>query len=180
MTGGVNAWEGLRAEGAPESGMTYFPDSATPGELLDLAWHLEDGSRRFYAEVAEVIKDEEAAGLLASLATAEEHHKDSLDGLRNELFSSVEKDAADGTGSFSEAGIMEGGIKVSDAIKWASDKDVKTILEFTISAEANAYDLYIKLGRKFDDERSKNIFTVLSKEEMSHLERMGALLEKKV
>ncbi len=180
MTGGVNAWEGLRAEGPPESGMTYFPDSATPGELLDLAWHLEDGSRRFYEAVAEGVKDDEAAALFTSLAVAEEHHKASLDGLRNELFSSAENDISDETGSFSEADIMEGGIKVSDAIKWASDKDVKAILEFTISAEANAYDLYIKLGRKFDDERSKNIFTVLSQEEKSHLERMGALLEKKI
>ncbi len=177
MSGGINAWEGLRSVGAPESGMAYFPDSASPEELLGLAWKLEEGSRIFYAEVAASTKDEDAAGLFTSLADAEEHHKASLVDLRNELFGVQTNDAGNLSGDHDT---MEGGIRVSEAITWASGKDVKTILEFTISAEANAYDLYIKLGRKLDDERSKKVFAVLSLEEKSHLERMGALLEKKI
>ncbi len=177
MSGGINAWEGLKAEGAPESGMTYFPESASAEELLDLAWKLEEGSRLFYAEVASLTKDEEAAVLLSSLAAAEEHHKDSLINLRNELFGVQESGAGDLSG---DGDTMEGGIKVSEALAWASGKDVKAILEFTISAEANAYDLYIKLGRKLEDEQSQKVFTVLAQEEKNHLERMGELLEKKV
>ena len=49
MSGGINAWEGLKAEGVPESGMAYFSDSDRLEELAALAWMLEEGSRRFYA-----------------------------------------------------------------------------------------------------------------------------------
>ena len=52
MQGGINAWKGLVAEGAPESGMAYFSPATKPEELIALAWLLEDGSRNFYLDMA--------------------------------------------------------------------------------------------------------------------------------
>ena len=52
MEGGIKAWKGLVAEGAPESGMAYFSPATKPEELIALAWSLEDGSHKFYSELA--------------------------------------------------------------------------------------------------------------------------------
>lgn len=181
MSGGIHSWQGLTASGAPESGMAYFPDSATPEELIAIAWKLEDGSGKFYLDAAAQISDKETSTLLNSLATAEEHHKESLVQLSHELFDTSEE-AIRNTPVLSDNSedIMEGGIKVSGALAWAADKDAREILEFTMAAEANAYDLYIKMGQKLEDSRAKKIFSALAEEEKHHLERMGMLLKKKV
>jgi len=63
MKGGINAWDGRVAEGVPEAGMAYFSSAVQPEELLGLAWLLEDGSRKFYSEMASMSKDKEAAPL---------------------------------------------------------------------------------------------------------------------
>jgi len=175
------AWKGLTASGAPESGMTYFPDSAAPEELIAVAWKLEDGSGKFYLAAAAQIDDKETSGLLRSLATAEEHHKESLVKLSSELFNTSEEAIAN-TPVLSDnlEDIMEGGIKVSEALAWAAGKNAKEILEFTMAAEANAYDLYIKVGLKLDDGKAKKIFSALAEEEKHHLEKMGMLLKKKI
>ena len=181
MSGGMHAWQGLTASGAPESGMVFFPDSATPEELIALAWKLEDGSGKFYLDAAAQINDKETSTLLINLATAEEHHKESLVKLSHELFNTSEE-ALRSTPVLSDNSddIMEGGIKVSDALKWAAGKNAQEVLEFTMGAEANAYDLYIKMEQKLKDIRAKKIFSVLAGEEKNHLERMGELLKKKV
>ena len=181
MSGGINAWEGIIASGAPESGMAYFPDSASPEELIALAWKLEDGSGQFYREVAALLKDKDTSGLLNNLAAAEEHHKKSLIQLANQLFNTSEEDVRNTTVlSDGPENIMEGGIKVSDALAWADGKDAKAILEFSISSEANAYDLYIKMSKKLDDSNAVKIFSHLAEEEKNHLDLMGQLLEKKI
>ena len=51
MQGGMRAWEGGVAEGAPEAGTAYFAAAGKPEEFIALAWMLEEGSRRFYAAV---------------------------------------------------------------------------------------------------------------------------------
>ncbi len=181
MSGGINAWEGLTAEGAPESGMVYFPDSARPEELIAVAWKLEEGSRKFYSAIPSLISDSETIRLFADLEKAEEHHKASLAHLYKELFPAGDGDSIESVLSSDSADdIMEGGINVADAVKWAEGKQSRELLEFSISAEANAYDLYIKLERKLEDSRSRKIFAHLSGEEKHHLERMAALLEKKI
>jgi rubrerythrin len=181
MSGGMHAWQGLAASGAPESGMAYFPDSATPQELIGLAWKLEDGSGKFYLDAAAQIDDAETSALLNDLATAEKHHKESLVKLAHELFDTDEEDLRN-TPVFMDNpdDVMEGGIKVSEALAWAEGKDAREVLEFTMGAEANAYDLYIKMLQKLEDEKARKIFTSLADEEKNHLERMGALLKKKV
>ena len=63
MAGGINAWKGLVAEGAPESGMAYFSPATKPEELIALAWSLEDGSRNFYSALVALLEDREASCL---------------------------------------------------------------------------------------------------------------------
>ncbi len=176
MQGGIEAWEGLVASGVPESGMAHFGDAERPDELALLAWLLEDGSREFYLRCGEFLKDEDARKLFHDLARAEENHEHAV----GELYRSFAtgKRVEDSVPQEREH-VMEGGMKVDEALVWARDKEVRRILEMAIGLEANAYDLYLKLERKFEGD-AKKVFALLAGDEKKHLERLGALLERKV
>jgi len=176
MQGGIRAWEGGVAKGPPEAGMAYFGDAVKPDELAMLAWMLEEGSRQFYLRLDEFLKDEEARHLFESLAKAEGNHEKSL----AELYKTYS-----GGSAIEERlpavrdEVMEGGVRVDESLVWARTKDVPAILEFAISLETNSYDLYIRMGRKFEGDSMK-VFSHLADEEKRHLDRLAALLEKKV
>lgn len=182
MEGGIRAWEGLVAEGPPEAGMLFFSDSASPEERIGLAWLLEEGTRRFYSRIPAVISDTEAGALFHDLTVAEEHHMASLIRMFKDITGT--EPAEDFPASLvalpSSGDIMEGGMAVEDALQWIAGKNVETILELAISLETNSYDLYIKLNREVKDEKSRHVFDMLASEEKNHLERLAALLERKM
>lgn len=182
MQGGIRAWKGLVAEGAPESGMAYFSSTTKAEELIVLAWWLEGGSRQFYSDLAKVMKDQEAKNLFKDLTAAEEHHQTSLLKLYRDL-SGLASDSGFPKSVMSpekEGEVMEGGIRVSEATEWAKGKSVAEILEFSLSSEVNSYDLYVKMERQTKDQRSAQVFDLLSGEEKQHLERLNALFEKRM
>jgi rubrerythrin len=74
---------------------------------------------------------------------------------------------------------MEGGMRVNEALEWAKGREINDILDLSISLEANAYDLHLRMKARLEDPRGKEIFTVLSHEEKSHLDRLSSLLEQK-
>lgn len=179
MEGGIRAWEGLVAEGYPESRMAFFSPATRPEEFIALAWYLEHGSQKFYSELTSKV-EEEAQKPFQELMVAEGRHKATLFKLYSEM-----------TGSISAAGfpesvispgqtgeIMEGGIQVNDALQWVRGKKTKDILEFSISLEANSYDLYTLMERKMVDPKARKVFTDLSDEEKHHLDKLSALFEK--
>lgn len=182
MEGGINAWKGWVAEGAPQSGMAYFSAASKPEALIALAWYLEDGSQKFYSEVVKMLEDQQAKDLFKMLSQAEEEHKGSLRKLYKELSGVTSEEGFPGSilSPEGEGDVMEGGIRVSDALKWAKGKKVEEILELSISSETNAYDLYLKLKRQMKDQRSAKVFEVLSKEEKEHLERLSSLFQKRI
>jgi rubrerythrin len=65
-------------------------------------------------------------------------------------------------------------------LKWAKGKKVTDILELSLSLEANSYDLYLNMERQMREERSAQVFHLLSGEEKEHLERLSSLLEKRL
>ena len=180
MLGGMDAWDGFVAEGAPEAGTAYFTAAHGPGELIALAWVLEEGSRRFYDEVAVLVNDEDAKKLFRDLSNAEEHHKTSLIHLY-ETFSGTEPGGEfPGSVLALESGedIMEGGMRVNETLKWAKGKNARTIVELALALETNAYDLYIKMRLKMEDDTSRQVFDQLSREEKKHLELLARLFER--
>ncbi len=182
MEGGINAWKGLKAKGAPESGMAYFSQAVKPEELIALAWLLEDGSRKFYSELIATLTDNEAKDLYYQLVMAEEHHQASL--LKLYEVSSGKTLDQGFPGSVVPRGkqgdVMEGGMLVDEALQWAKGKRTTDILELSLSLETNAYDLYLKMEHHTKDQRSAQVFNVLSREEKQHLERLSSLLERRV
>ena len=178
MEGGMHAWQGLTAAGAPEAGMAFFKAGSLPGELIALAWVLEEGSRRFYASVAGTLADSEAAKLFADLAAAEEHHKSTLLGLYRDAAN--KEPALDFPRDVIEADEdrMEGGVKVSETLEWAKGRDGRDLLDMSMARETDSYDLYIKMGRRVAGEKAKQVFGRLVEEEKGHLIRMASLLDR--
>ncbi len=178
LEGGIKAWTGLVAEGAPEMAMTSFAAARTPEEHVALAWTLEDGTRRFYAEVAGMVQDVEAANLFRELARAEEQHKASLVAVYEGL--SGRRAAADFprgilAGEAGE-GCMEGGIRVDEALSWTRGKQVRDLLELAVAIEAVAYDHYLVLRRELPDENARRVFEILSDEEARHLDKLTGVM----
>lgn len=182
MAGGMKAWEGLTAEGPPEAGMVHFSAATRPLEMAALAWVLEEGSRRFYSGLNDLVPEEEAKDLFSDLSAAEEQHKIALVGLYQE-FSRKSPDPQFARALFPSEDledVMEGGMKVSEGLQWARGKALAEIIDLSIALEANSYDLYIKMERRVEDPQGKKIFKLLFLEEKAHLQRLSFMLGKKM
>lgn len=180
MGGGIRAWKGVKAEGTPESKMAYFAPATRPEEFIALAWTLEHGSQMFYSEMVSTVKEQIARNLFQELVIAEERHQASLEGLTREM-PEVPSDSAFPPSVIPSPQVeemMEGGIRVEEALRWAKGKGLNDILEFSITLEANSYDLYTLMERKTGDPGARTLFTLLSDEEMLHLRRLTTLFEK--
>ncbi len=181
MAGGIAAWKGFVAGGPPEAGMVYFPTSARTEELIALAWSLEEGSRRFYGAVAGELKDQEAVSLFQELAGAEEGHEATLLTLYQEITGDhpVAKIPEKLFSGIVPGEVMEGGMRVEQALEWTSGRGISDILDLSMALESYAYDLYLKMERALTDGHARHVFLILAGEEARHLESMAALIEKR-
>lgn len=176
MAGGIDAWDGLVAEGGYDAGMAYFSRASGTEELISLAYSLEEGNRIFYEFVAREAEDERGAALFRSLVLAEERHKVTLRAL---YVRSTGKDTDPPPPGGEEAGsYLEGGIPVGEALRWAKEKGTREVLELAVAMEANSLDRYIKMGREVAEDRSREVFLELAGEEQDHLKRMTYLLDR--
>jgi rubrerythrin len=180
MEGGMQAWKGFAAKGVPEAGMTYFSPAHRPEEIIGLAWLLEDGSKKFYSKIAEVLEEQEAANLFQKLSVDEEMHKGSLFKIYQEVSGLKTDPGFPGSVVAIEAGeeYMEGGLRLSQALEWAREEKLNGILDLSISLEANSHDLYVKMERKIEDKKGKKVFKTLAEEEKEHLNRLSSLFER--
>ena len=182
MEGGIRAWKGLVASSPPESGIAYFSPATKPEEMVALAWFLENGSRRFYAELGRTVNDNEISDLYAELALAEERHEATLLDLYRELVGGPPNDGFPKSviSVENEDDVMEGGIPVTEALEWVKGKSTTEVLGFSLALETNSYDLYLNMELRLKDQPSSRVFRVLSGEEKQHVERLSALFEEKI
>jgi len=176
MAGGIDAWNGLVAGGAYEAGLAYFSRASRAEELISLSYALEEGNRIFYERISQDFKEGEAPSIFRSMGQAEERHKETLQELHARV-SGKSGIPAYPAGMEAEE-FLEGGAPLKETLEWAKGKTLKEILELAIAMEANALDRYIKMGRQVADERSREVFLALSREEQKHLERMASLLDR--
>jgi rubrerythrin len=177
MEGGINSYHGLVATGGPEAGMAWFPEGSDTPQLTALAWLLEDGTEKFYAQACKHICREDAHRQLVSmLEAAEDSHKRRLLETCSTLMGREPRnDFPEGLIDMPDEDYMEGGVKVSEALEWAEGRDMRDVLELMMALEANALDLYIRMSRRVDETSSK-VFTTLADEERVHLNKLAEAL----
>jgi sulfur-carrier protein adenylyltransferase/sulfurtransferase len=179
LSGGLHAWEGALAEGLPADELARFERFTRPAEHAALAWCLEEGTRSFYAEVAELVRDVELAALFRDLVAAEEQHKATL----LEVYEALHGAPAPADfpqcviGEVAEEGYMEGGMTVVEVFDGARRRPTGGILELAMAVETNAFDRYLHLSHELPDENSRRVFELLADEERRHLKRLGATLD---
>ena len=179
MSGGINAWSGLVAEGFPEAGISWFSAAHSVDEMTALAWVLEDGTERFYERMAQTAADRDAAAIFRDLVRAEQGHKEMLAGLlRRTSKAAGEADFSSILGGYPKEKIMEGGMRVDDAVAWSEGKGIREILELSISLETGSYDRYQTMQRRVTQENSVLLFKSLAAEEKRHLQLFTDLFEK--
>ncbi len=182
MAGGIKAWQGWISAGPPEAGMAFFTPAADAGELIALAWLLEEGSRKFYSAIADMQKSPEIARLFITLVKAEEHHKETLRALHREIAGT--EPAPDFPRNLALAreadDRMEGNVGVSEALAWVKGKEAQDLLELSMALETDSYDLYIKMARSVLGETAQKVFAQLVAEEKEHLSRMAELFDRSV
>jgi rhodanese-related sulfurtransferase/rubrerythrin len=182
MSGGINAWEGLVAEGELEMNTAWFAPAANAGEYLALAWLLEDGTRQLYAELAMRHQVSGEGDFFRRLVGAEEAHKETLYQLYHGLNSSSAGDDFP-IGVLPEpAGetMLEGGVSLADALQWLSGKSPEQALQLAMSLEINAYDRYQIMSRDAVDDESRDGFAKLAREEKAHLGLISDELDRRL
>jgi rubrerythrin len=129
-----------------------------------------------------MMEDRETKGLFENLKRSEENHKTTLWKMFEEISGKTPAPEFPDTviSAESRGDVMEGGMSVSEALKWSEGKELNDILELSISLESNSYDLYLKMEKKVENIRSKQIFKVLSEEEKKHLEQLTSLFNKRL
>lgn len=177
MDGGIDAYHGLVATGGPEAGMAWFPDDATPPQLTALAWLLEDGTAKFYQSVCQgICREPSHRELIESLVAAEQAHKNRLTDTCSEIMGRAPlPEFPMGLIDAPEEDVMEGGVKVRDAIKWAGGRGMRDVIELMMALEANSLDLYIRMSRRLGEE-GRGVFISLADDERQHLDRLAAAL----
>jgi rhodanese-related sulfurtransferase/rubrerythrin len=170
LSGGILAWRGTVATGAPEAGMWWFQEARDPADYISLAWILEEGARLFYGRMSEQFASEDAGGLFRSLAAEEAQHKSTLRG----LYGTLTGRAGDPLSPEEVAAFdrMEGGLSLTKVLGWADGRGAIDVLEFSVAMEVNSYDLYLRVGRTVGGEESRAVLRSLAEEEKVHLDRL--------
>jgi rhodanese-related sulfurtransferase/rubrerythrin len=169
LTGGIDAYNGQTVDGLPETGESWFADATTIGEMVARAWQFEEGARRFYEAAAEET-DEEAAKMFRGLARAEVNHKEALEDLGPEL-------AGDDFKLPEDTDLMEGGAKLDEALSWIKGRDAKDIMEYALALETIAYDRYVQLARRAENDKAQRLFQLLADGEQLHLRQIIKVFE---
>lgn len=177
MAGGIQAYNGAVARGALDSGMFCFPDTLTPGQMAAVAAYLEEGTIEFIDGIKDGAGDSQ--GILEDVRAHKEEHSQTLRGLYREL--SGEEPGEDFPAAVIDLPpekIMVGCVKVDAAVKWAHGKGAVDVLELLMALEANALDLYLKLGREVSSEEARKAFGMLAEEQQRSIDRVAGVFDR--
>jgi rubrerythrin len=178
LKGGIAAWQGHAAAGPSEMGMMLLKGNETPREVIYLAYGLEEGLRKFYAMSTKLAIDTEVVGILAKLAEIEEKHKQRLFDLYLTIDPTPLKVEAFENSITSE--LIEGGFDPDKLLEQSMPafKTAAGVLDFAMTLEAQAMDLYMRYAEKSKDPEVKNTLFKMANEEKAHLKSLGDLLDK--
>ena len=175
MNGGIDAWNGLVATASVDQGMYLIEGNETVGEVVTLAYGLEEASRRFYRELAERCDAPRLRSLFETLRDAEIRHEDRL-WERYRALPGVSGDRR----TFEERtvpGALEGGVTPDRLLAGnpGAFKEYGESLDLAMAMETDALDLYLRMASAFDDGGIRAVFFALADEERAHLKKLGDL-----
>jgi sulfur-carrier protein adenylyltransferase/sulfurtransferase len=177
LKGGIRAWQGHRAAGPEETGMSMLKGDETVEEIIVLACSMEMGLKGFYTALVKTSDDNKLTELLLRLAAVEEKHKDRLVDLYLGLDSAMGKEDLEAR---MDSSVMEGGFTTEEFIEKyrESMETASDCLSVAMMLEAQALDLYMRYSRKAGDEEGRTVLYDIAEDEKAHLRALGTLMDK--
>jgi rubrerythrin len=159
-------------------GMMLLKGDETPQDIICLAYGLEEGLRKFYANASQLAIETEVSAVLGRLAEIELRHKQKLFDLYKIVDSaettleSFEKKVSD---EFMEGGFDSGTLLEEMGPTFTAAAEV---LNFAMMLEAQGMDLYLRYAERSENTRVREILFGMAEDEKAHLKSLGNLLEK--
>jgi len=180
LKGGIRAWQGHKVEGPPGMGMEYLEGIETPGDIILMAYGMEENLGSFYKEAAKRTRNPDAEQLFTKLAGVEEKHKNQLFKLYREV---VGGDEDRGTlESRVAGGVLEGGLSSEQVVQriMGAKSSLADVLSVAMMFEAQAMDLYMRYSEALEQEQSKALLHDLAEQEKAHLKALGIIKDKEM
>jgi len=177
MSGGIKAWQGNTAVGPQDLGLHIFNDVEDPCDVLKIAYSLEQGLREFYLRMEKESQRKEVKSLFAKLAEIEIKHQEEILAAYGEYCTEpVDRQTFE---LEVETHAMEGGLSTEEYLALfdpdlSSEKDV---ISLAMSIEAQAHDLYMRLGARLENIQAKEAVNKIANDEKKHLESLGRLMD---
>ncbi|MCT4626444.1 rhodanese-like domain-containing protein [Halodesulfovibrio sp.] len=173
LTGGFNIWEGWESIGDYEQGLELFNGLESLEEFLIVAYRMELALGEFYTDMSKRVANQEAASLFAKLAAIEAKHKTNIIAQYTDITKKEFPNNIDIDGAF------EGGLTTAEYIsRLGTDMEKPLdIIDFAMSVEGQAMDLYIRAAEKAPDEQTKKALLQIASEEKAHLNSLAAVLD---
>lgn len=177
MVGGVMAWKGATAVGAPGVGMQHYRGDETPDEILAIAFAMERELGAFYLGLASSNPDPELAATFTKLAGFEDKHKLVVFHLYKTLYpqaASIEELAGKAT-----ATALEGGRSAEEIMAGAKPfESARNALDMAMGIEAQALDLYTRLAAVAANPQAGETLRELAGEERGHLRALSTMMDR--
>jgi rubrerythrin len=177
LKGGIKAWQGVKAVGPVELNLDLIRGDEAPGELIVLAYGMEEALRRFYSRFGLRQPEGRLIDLFRLLAAAEEQHQELLKKAYHELAPSL--GGAELLTSAASSPVLEGGFQFEEFVR-ENEPRLNTgadILELSLMLETQALDLYLRFAGKMEDRETKKVLFRLGDEEKAHLASLGRMLD---
>ncbi|HID98336.1 MAG TPA: hypothetical protein EYP57_09165 [Thermodesulfobacteriaceae bacterium] len=169
MAGGIRAWDGLKATGLEKLGLELLMGDEDFKNALSLAYSMEDGLRQLYLALADDAEQASVAELLRKLAAFEQGHMAKIRKTTGAGLS--EEDDFSMRNSQGKGKAVEGGFQISDIYPRLGSQltTPEDCLQFAMTLEAQAQDLYQRMARKSTGDETRKVFLDLSRDEEQHL-----------
>ncbi len=177
MSGGIKAWQGNTAVGPQDLGIELFAGSEGPLDVLKVAYSLEKGLGAFYLEMEETTNHPKVKEMFHKLAGIEIKHQDKIIDTYNTL--SPEPVTKQDFQNQVEAKVLEGGLSTQEYLDLFGpnlDSEID-VISLAMSIEAQALDLYQRVGSYLTDKKAVQLINTIADEEKIHLQSLGNLLD---
>ena len=176
VAGGIKAWQSRTAVGPQDLGVDVFDGSEAPEDVLTVAYSLEQGLREFYLSMGDRAENPEVKSLFRKLSEIEVKHMESIVRAYREL-GQLETTGAQFEGMVQKKA-MEGGLTTEEYMELfkpdlSSPVDVVSL---AMSIEAQALDLYQRMGERLSSESARAVVLKIADEEKAHLASLGKLM----
>ena len=177
VAGGIKAWQSRTAVGPQDLGVDVFEGSDAPEDVLTVAYSLEQGLRAFYLTMGEKAENAEVKALFTKLSEIGVKHMESI--VRTYQKLGHAQTTGDQFEGMAKKKAMEGGLTTEeylDLFKPDLSSPVE-VVSLAMSIEAQALDLYQRMGDRLSSEAARAVVLKIADEEKAHLASLGRLME---